>query len=123
MSSLDPRIVESLRSAYERRTSRGELLSTDRLQASYVAFQVRFGPDALRSLDGPALLQVMHAHGNRESLVYCWSSRTTTSSPGRCSAASPAGALTNSGCFGGGRRINGYKVPSITKRISPRPRP
>ena len=67
---MDPRIVESLRSAYNQRTSRGELLSTDRLQSSYAAFRVRFGPDALRSLDGPALLQVMHAHGNRESLVY-----------------------------------------------------
>src|SRR5260370_5510489 len=70
MSSLDPRIVESLRSAYDRRASRGELLSTDRLQAGYAAFRARFGSDALKSLDGPALLLAMHAHGNRESLVY-----------------------------------------------------
>jgi site-specific recombinase XerC len=90
MSSLDPRIVESLRSAYDQRTSRGELLSTDRLQASYAAFRVRFGPDALRSLDGPALLQVMHAHGNRESLVYWLEFKNDDGSQGRCSAASPA---------------------------------
>ena len=120
---MDPRIVESLRSAYQRRTSRGELLSTDRLRTSYAAFRVRFGPDALGSLDGPPLLQVMHAHGNRESLVYWLEFKNDDEFPGRCSAASSAGAPTNSGCFGGGRRINGYKVPSITKRILPRQRP
>src|SRR5947209_5073484 len=59
MKTLDPRIVDSLRSAYDRRTSRGELLSTDRLQSSYAAFRARFGPDALKSLDGPALLFAM----------------------------------------------------------------
>jgi hypothetical protein len=52
MTDLDLRIVESLRSAYDRLMSRGDLLSTDRLQASYAAFRARFGPDALRSLDG-----------------------------------------------------------------------
>lgn len=112
MSSLDPRIVESLRSAYNRRTSRGALLSTDRLQASYAAFRARFGPDALRSLDGPALLQVMHTHGNRESLVYWLEFKNDDEFPGQMF-----------GSIAGGRRINGYKVPSVMKRTSPRLRP
>src|SRR5207247_7903762 len=63
-------IEEALRIALDDLARSGELLSVDRLQAGYVAFRERFGPDKLNSLDGPALLQVMHAHGNRESLVY-----------------------------------------------------
>jgi 5-methylcytosine-specific restriction enzyme B len=99
MSSLDPRIVESLRSAYERRTSRGELLSTDRLQASYAAFRVRFGPDALRSLDGPALLQVMHAHGNRESLVYWLEFKNDDEFPGQMFGSIAGGSAHKFGLF------------------------
>jgi len=70
MSSLDPRTEKELREIYEKRLGQGELLSSDRRKASLEAFQSRFGPDRLRSLDGPELLQTMHAHGNRESLVY-----------------------------------------------------
>ncbi len=40
------------------------------MQASYGAFRSHFGPDVLKSLDGPALLNAMHTHGNKESLVY-----------------------------------------------------
>lgn len=54
--SLDPRIEKSLHDAYDALARRGELLSTDRLQASYALFRVHLGPDALKSLDGPALL-------------------------------------------------------------------
>ena len=70
MDSLDPRIEKSLRDAYDALVRRGDLLSTDRIRDSYATFRVRFGPEALRSLDGPALLHAMHAHGNKESLVY-----------------------------------------------------
>lgn len=70
MSKLDPRIEEGLRSALEVMDLRGDLLSTESLQASYAAFRKRFGPERLRSLDGEALLQAMHTHGNKESLVY-----------------------------------------------------
>ncbi|MGA8759630.1 MAG: hypothetical protein WB611_25610 [Stellaceae bacterium] len=96
---MDPRIVESLRSAYQRRTSRGELLSTDRLQASYAAFRVRFGPDALRSLDGPALLQLMHAHGNRESLVYWLEFKNDDEFPGQMFGSIAGGSAHKFGLF------------------------
>jgi hypothetical protein len=68
--TLDPSIEKSLRNAHEEQVRRGELLSTDRIRASYAAFRARFGPDSLKPLDGPALLHAMHAHGNKESLVY-----------------------------------------------------
>ena len=96
---MDPRIVESLRLAYQRRTSRGELLSTDRLQASYAAFRVRFGPDALSSLDGPALLQVMHAHGNRESLVYWLEFKNDDEFPGQKFGSIAGGSAHKFGLF------------------------
>ena len=47
-----------------------ELLSSDRLRVSLAAFRERFGPERLKSLDGEALLHLMHLHGNKESLVY-----------------------------------------------------
>ena len=70
MSSLDPRIEKELREAHDKLASQGELLSAERGKASLETFQSRFGPDRLRSLDGPELLQLMHTHGNRDSLVY-----------------------------------------------------
>src|SRR5687768_7168075 len=70
MEQLDARIEESLRAALKERAGRGLLLSTDQLQASYDTFRGHFGPDALKSLDGLALLQTMHAHGSKDSLVY-----------------------------------------------------
>ena len=70
MSNLDERIERALRTALDAIARRGDLLSKERLQAGYAAFRDRFGPDKLRSLDGEALLQAMHTHGNKESLVY-----------------------------------------------------
>ena len=70
MSDLDKRIEQELRAAFDSLERSGELLSVVRLQAAYAGFRERFGPDKLNSLDGQALLQAMHTHGNRESLVY-----------------------------------------------------
>jgi 5-methylcytosine-specific restriction protein B len=70
MNNLDPRIEQGLRAALEAVARRGELLSRDSLERSYAIFRDRFGPDRLKSLDGEALLETMHAHGNKESLVY-----------------------------------------------------
>lgn len=40
------------------------------MERYYDNFRRNFGPEVLRSLDGEALLNRMHAHGNRDSLVY-----------------------------------------------------
>jgi MoxR-like ATPase len=99
MSNLDPRIVKGLRSAYDRRMSRGELLSTDRLQAGYATFRARFGPDALKSLDGPALLHAMHAHGNRKSLVYWLEFKNDDEFPGQRLGSIAGGSAHKFGLF------------------------
>lgn len=60
MANLDPRIENNLRDAHDAIARRGELPSIEKLQESYATFRDRFGPERLRSLDGEALLQVMH---------------------------------------------------------------
>ncbi|HTS47397.1 MAG TPA: AAA family ATPase [Bryobacteraceae bacterium] len=96
---MDPRVVESLRSAHDGQVSRGELLSTDRLQAGYAAFRARFGPDVLKSLDGPGLLHTMHAHGNRESLVYWLEFKNDDEFPGQKFGSIAGGSAHKFGLF------------------------
>lgn len=48
----------------------GRIYSEAQLDQSYTTFRQRFGPDALKSLDGEALLNFIHDHSNRDSLVY-----------------------------------------------------
>ena len=49
---------------------KGELLSRDQLTNYFGTFRTRFGPERLKALNGAELLETMHSHGNRDSLVY-----------------------------------------------------
>jgi 5-methylcytosine-specific restriction protein B len=64
--SVKRRIAER----YQQMSNEGKLLSRTQLDQFYSTFRSRFGPDRLANLDGEALLETMHAHGNRDSLVY-----------------------------------------------------
>ncbi len=68
--ALDERIAEELRAKYQSLLQEGNLLSREQLANYYTTFRRRFGPDKLKSLDGQELLETMHSHGTRESLVY-----------------------------------------------------
>ena len=46
------------------------MFSQTQLQGYYRLFRERFGPEVLRNLDGEALLETLHDHSNRDSLVY-----------------------------------------------------
>jgi len=70
MADLDPRIEKSLRDTHKKLLDDGALLTTEELESGYGAFRRRFGPEALRALDGQELLHHMHLHGNKDSLVY-----------------------------------------------------
>lgn len=70
MIMLDERIKKDLTDRYEAMLGRGELLLQTQLDACYATFRRRFGPEVLASLDGEALLSIMHEHKNRDSLVY-----------------------------------------------------
>jgi 5-methylcytosine-specific restriction enzyme B len=99
MNTLDPRVERSLRDAYDALQKRGELLPTERLQASYAAFRSRFGPNALNSLDGIALLNAMHAHGNKESLVYWLEFKNDDEFPGPSFGSISGGSAHKFGLF------------------------
>jgi 5-methylcytosine-specific restriction protein B len=68
--TLDPELARELQRDRERLLADGALRSEPELRRCYATFAARFGPAALRQLDGAELLERMHAHGNRDSLVY-----------------------------------------------------
>ena len=67
---IDTRLKKNLLEKHSRMLEAGELLSPRRLNEYYSLFRSRFGPDVLSRLDGERLLDLMHLHGNKDSLVY-----------------------------------------------------
>ena len=70
MPLIHPKIAEELRAHAERLTADGALPTPEQLERYYNTFRREFGPYTLESLDGEDLLERMHAHGGRDSLVY-----------------------------------------------------
>lgn len=67
---LDEQMSQQLKKLYKELESEGKLPSKQQLSEYYATFRKKFGPDTLANLDGEALLETMHSHGNKESLVY-----------------------------------------------------
>ncbi|MCF7994981.1 MAG: AAA family ATPase [Chromatiaceae bacterium] len=67
---LDSRIRNDLETIQQELLGKGGLLPKARLDDCYALFRERFGPDVLASLVGEGLLNLMHLHGNQDSLVY-----------------------------------------------------
>src|SRR5205823_3160392 len=99
MSNLDSRIEQGLRTALDAIARRSELLSLEQIQDGYAAFRNRFGPDVLRSLDGEALLQAMHTHGIKESLVYWLEFKNDAEFPGTKFGSIAGGSAHKFGLF------------------------
>lgn len=97
--TLDARVEKGLRKAYEDAARNGELISVDLIRASCSAFRERFGPDKLRSLDGDALLQTMHSHGNKDSLVYWLEFKNDEEFPGQWFGSISGGSAHKFGLF------------------------
>lgn len=68
--ALDSLAREQMEATLTLLRDEGRILSRERLDALYALFRERFGPAVLADMDGPALLERMHSHGNRDSLVY-----------------------------------------------------
>ena len=70
--SVSPMLTESKRlalaSKIEQLLESGKALTKEQLERSYATFRSRFGPEALRSVDGETLLNLMH--DQNDSLVY-----------------------------------------------------
>lgn len=69
MTLAEP-VGSKLRAAREVLEVEGALLSTERLADCYSLFREKFGPEKLQEFDGTDLLELMHLHGSRDSLVY-----------------------------------------------------
>jgi 5-methylcytosine-specific restriction enzyme B len=80
---LDERIRRKLIDLKQSLERDGKLLSDDQLTRYYDTFRRRFGPDKLSNLDGEALLETMHSHGNKDSLVYWLEFKDDEEFPGR----------------------------------------
>ncbi len=82
-SVLDERIRQELIGLKQTLERDGKLLSDDQLARYYDTFRSRFGLDKLSNLDGEALLETMHSHGNKDSLVYWLEFKDDEELPGR----------------------------------------
>jgi 5-methylcytosine-specific restriction enzyme B len=67
---IHPKIRNDLAELQRKLSEEGVPPPPEKLQSYYAAFRKEFGSDVLRSLDGQQLLERMHAHGSKESLVY-----------------------------------------------------
>src|ERR1700733_5261342 len=67
---LDNTLRDHLKRAYEQLLEQGQFPSREKLAEYYATFRGRFAPEKLLQLDGEELLNTIHAHGNRDSLVY-----------------------------------------------------
>ena len=70
MPLLNDQIVKSIQQTHESLKDSGVLMPLERLKNCYETFRSRFGPVALRALDGEVLLDTMHNPSNGDSLVY-----------------------------------------------------
>jgi 5-methylcytosine-specific restriction enzyme B len=58
--NIEPRLLDELKGAIDRGQAAGEIITSQQHDEYIRNFRGQFGPDALRSLDGEALLKAMH---------------------------------------------------------------
>ncbi|HZF56509.1 MAG TPA: AAA family ATPase [Polyangiaceae bacterium] len=80
--TLEPRIAADLLRRRNCLLESGDLRPESDLARCYATFADHFGPRTLRGLDGPELLDRIHNHGNRESLVYWLEFKNDEEMPG-----------------------------------------
>jgi 5-methylcytosine-specific restriction enzyme B len=97
--SISSAIKDQLLSIYSDKFRHGDLASPDRLREVYQQFRDRFGPEKLASMDGEALLNAMHAHGNHDSLVYWLEFKNDTEFPGTIFGSIAGGSAHKFGLF------------------------
>ena len=92
-------VKDQLQSIYSYKLRRGDLTPPDRLQECYQRFRDRFGPGTLAAMDGEALLNAMHAHGNHDSLVYWLEFKNDEEFPGPSFGSIAGGSAHKFGLF------------------------
>ena len=92
-------VKDQLLSIYSDKLKRGDIMSPDRLLEVYQQFRDRFGPQRLAAMDGEALLNTMHAHGNHDSLVYWLEFKNDADFPGTSFGSIAGGSAHKFGLF------------------------
>lgn len=64
------KLARALREVHQRLDAEGKLLSKLQLDNCYELFRQKFGPEIISRWEGEELLELLHDHGNRDSLVY-----------------------------------------------------
>src|SRR3954451_17438856 len=90
---LDDRIKTRILDDHKKLNGDGKLPSKPQLEGYYLTFRSRFGPDVLAKLEGEDLLETMHTHGNRDSLVYWLEFKNDDEFPARFGSISGGSAL------------------------------
>ena len=90
---LNETIAQRIKEAHKKLGAEGKLLSNIQLSKYYETFQKRFGPDKLRDLDGETLLETIHDHGKRDSLVYWLEFKNDDEFPARFGSIAGGSAL------------------------------
>ncbi|AEB08756.1 AAA family ATPase [Desulfobacca acetoxidans] len=67
---LSERLARELREVHQKLDAAGELLSKSQLDEYYAVFRQKFGPEVISRWEGEELLEKLHDHSNRDSLVY-----------------------------------------------------
>jgi 5-methylcytosine-specific restriction enzyme B len=67
---LPDKLAQELRRVHQKLDTEGKLLSKPQLDECYGLFRQKFGPEVISRWEGEELLELLHDHGNRDSLVY-----------------------------------------------------
>lgn len=96
---LHEKLDHDLRQMHEQMLLDGRLVPEEKLPQYYATFQERFGADQLRSLDGEALLELIHGRGTRDSLVYWLEFKNDDDFPGNEFGLISGGSALNYGIY------------------------
>ncbi len=96
---LNPKLEEELTNLHRKMVANNEVPSKTHLQHYYDTFLDRFGIERLQNLDGEALLTTMHAHGNRDSLVYWLEFKNDEEFPSRIFGSISGGSALKFGLY------------------------
>ena len=96
---IDEKIVQKVRKVQALLNGEGKLPSKAQLGVFYETFRQRFGSDRLKNLDGETLLEAIHNHSNRDSLVYWLEFKNDEEFPGTMFGSIAGGSALKFGIY------------------------
>lgn len=90
---LSSEIYDELIGLHKKLESEGKLYTRSQLDVFYDTFYKRFAPDKLKNLDGEELLETLHNHSNKDSLVYWLEFKNDEEFPSRFGSIAGGSAL------------------------------